>query len=80
MHELQQKFEIQIAVIIMILTGGIFLFDISTPKGVAAGGLYIAVILLALKLRGAQSILLLAIVCSLLTVLGYFLKPPGGIH
>lgn len=69
-----------IIITLVILMGGIFIADVSIPLGVAAGIPYVAAVLVALRLRKAQSILFVAAVCTFLTVLGYFLSPPGGIH
>ncbi len=69
-----------IIITLVILMGGIFIADVSIPLGVAAGIPYVAAVLVALRLRKAQSILFVAAVCTFLTVLGYFLSPSGGIH
>lgn len=55
-----------------------FAVDLMLPLGVAAGVPYIAVILLTLWSQQRMMIYLAGILCSLLTVLGFFYSPPGG--
>ena len=56
----------------------VFAIDLSIPLGVAGGVPYIAVILTALWLPGYKYVLSLAIVCSLLTLAGFYFSPNGG--
>ena len=56
----------------------IFTVDLVTPLGVAAGVPYIAVILLSLFSGRRKLPVQLGISSSLLTLLGFFLSPPGG--
>ena len=60
------------------LTGLIFLVDLALPLGVAGGVPYILVILLSLRTRDPQLTIRAAVGCSLLTLLGIWLSPPGG--
>lgn len=62
----------------LVLAAAIFLVDIQIPLGVAAGVPYIAVVLLAQWHGLRRTILYAALLGSLLTVLGFFLSPPGG--
>ncbi len=61
-----------------ILAGGIFVIDLFIPLGVAAGILYIAVVLLSLRHQDSQLPLWTAIGCSMLTILALFISPIGG--
>ncbi len=56
----------------------IFLIDIQIPLGVAGGVPYIAVVLLAQWSSRKNVLFHAALLSSLLTVLGFFLSPPGG--
>ncbi|MEW6350229.1 MAG: hypothetical protein AB1646_14275 [Thermodesulfobacteriota bacterium] len=61
-----------------VLMVGIFLADMAIPLGVAVGVCYIAAVWLALWSSRTRLILLVAVVCSLLTVAAFVLKPPAG--
>lgn len=56
----------------------IFIIDLAIPLGVAGGVPYITVILLSLWSPSHKSTFLIAMVCSVLTVYGFFYSPPGG--
>ena len=57
----------------------IFLLDINLPLGVAAGVPYLAPILISSWVPGRRFVFIIASICSILTILGYFYSPPGGI-
>jgi PAS domain S-box-containing protein len=61
-----------------LLALAILLIDTAIPLGVAGGVPYVAVILLALRLPGRRYLIGFATLCTVLTVLGFFLSPPGG--
>jgi|GEM_PF-1061049 len=54
------------------------IFDLSVPLGVAGGVPYIAPVLLALWMPEGKSSIYLAVLCSLLTLVGFYLSAPGG--
>lgn len=56
----------------------IFLFDMSIPLGVAGAVPYTAVILISLWSPSRALALYLAAICSVLTILGYYISPEGG--
>jgi two-component system sensor kinase FixL len=56
----------------------IFITDLHLPLGIAGGVPYVAVILWGLWLPSKRYILVCAIGCSVLTILGYYFSPPGG--
>jgi two-component sensor histidine kinase len=58
--------------------GVVFLIDISLPLGIAGGVPYVLVVLIALSIHARNAILYVAVLCSVLTVLGYFTSPIGG--
>lgn len=61
-----------------LLAGIILLFDLSIPLGVADGIPYIAVVLLSLYSPNNRFTILVAIICSVLVVVGFFFSPSGG--
>ncbi len=52
--------------------------DLSIPLGVAGGVLYVAVVLLSLKSPQNRFTILVAIICSILTGVGFVASPKGG--
>ncbi len=63
----------------VFLASAIFGVDLVLPLGVAGGVPYVAVILFGWWLVRPGSAIWLAAFCSILTVLGYFLSPEGGV-
>ena len=61
-----------------LLAAGFFFVDLSIELGVAGGVLYIGLVLVALWARQKRYIWGAAILGTILTVLGYWLSPPGG--
>jgi PAS domain S-box-containing protein len=53
--------------------------DLSFPLGVAGGVPYVAVILVALGSASPRQVIGFAVVCSLLTIVGFYSSPAGGI-
>ncbi|WP_206486006.1 PAS domain-containing sensor histidine kinase [Thalassotalea sp. G2M2-11] len=64
----------------LLLCSLIFAIDLNIPLGVAAGVPYVTVVLLSLKLKNSNLTVAFAILCILLTVLGYFLSVELGIQ
>ena len=64
----------------LIVAGVIFLIDLTLPLGVAGGVPYVLVILIALSVSQRNVIIYMALLCSILTVLGYYTSPLGGEH
>lgn len=71
----QKETSINVLIACILLTLGIFAFDLWMPLGVAAAVPYVAVILLSLWLPERKHILIAGIAVSILTVLAVFLKP-----
>lgn len=67
---------------VMALTIGlmalVFWIDLQVPLGVAGGVPYVAVILLTLWLPNASSTWVFTLLCSVLTLLGFWWSPSGG--
>lgn len=68
----------RIIALILVLSVCIFVVDIFTPLGVAGGVPYVAVVLVSLWLPHRTFTIFIALLCSFLTVLGYFVSPSGG--
>ena len=56
----------------------VFIIDLSVPLGVAGAVPYVVVVLVALWSPSRRFIIAVAIVCTVLTVLGYLFSPAGG--
>ncbi|MCW8829992.1 MAG: GGDEF domain-containing protein [Gammaproteobacteria bacterium] len=68
----------QLVVLLGLLIGiAVFLFDIYSPMGLAAGVPYVAMVLVGLIAQKPRFILILAIIGSALTFIGYYLSPAG---
>lgn len=63
----------------LMFSGLIFTFDILTPLGVAAGTPYVLVVLLGSRLPRTRCVAVLALLCTLLTLAGAYLSPPGQV-
>ena len=64
--------------LVVTLMAAFFLMDLTLPLGVAGGIPYVTVVLVTLWLHGGKVTMGMAIVCSCLTILGYFFSPSGG--
>ena len=62
----------------VLLAASIFYVDLSQELGVTAGVLYVSLVLVALWARQKRYVWGAAVLGTLLTVLGYWLSPPGG--
>ena len=56
----------------------VFIIDLQIPLGVAGGVPYILVILVSLWSPKPRFVIALAIICSILTLLGFYFSPSGG--
>ena len=54
-------------------------FDLNMPLGVAGGIPYVALVMLGLWACRREQVLYLAIFATILTFVGYYLSPPGGV-
>ncbi|MCA9408338.1 MAG: PAS domain-containing protein [Candidatus Omnitrophica bacterium] len=64
--------------LILIVSSIVFAVDLIVPLGVAGGVPYIAVILVSLRSPRSSFVILAAIICTILTIIGYFLSPDIG--
>jgi signal transduction histidine kinase/ActR/RegA family two-component response regulator len=68
----------KLIVFILLLSVLIFGIDIALPLGVAGGVPYVAVILVTLWIPKRRTTIVFALLCTFLTLLGYFFSPEGG--
>ncbi|MEH6454169.1 MAG: PAS domain-containing protein [Psychromonas sp.] len=68
----------QILLLCGFLSSVFFVFDAAIPLGVAGGFSYIFVIIISLFSHQRNLIILVAIVASILTIIGVFISPLGG--
>lgn len=68
----------QIFGLTFLLAAVVFTLDVFIPLGVAEAVPYIAVVLVAIRSPEKRDPLLAAVVCSFLTILGYYLSPSGS--
>lgn len=62
----------------IVLAAVFFIFDLFTPLGVAGGAAYIALVFIGFWAPWWYYIFLMAGLSSLLTIIGYFVSPPGA--
>lgn len=62
----------------IFLAASIFFLDLSMELGVAGGVLYVALVLVALWAKKKRYVWGMAVLGTFLTILGYWLSPPGG--
>ena len=72
-----QKNRGQILALAFLVATVIFVLDLFLPLGIAEAVPYVAVVLIALRSTDKNDPLRLAGLCTVLTVLGYSLSPPG---
>ncbi len=75
---LEQKTPAGLLYICGVVTVIILIIDLNIPLGVAGGVPYIAVVLLSLKSPHNSFTILVAIICSVLTLVGFYASPDGG--
>ncbi len=68
---------IRLHVFTVLLAVAFFGFDLVTPLGLAGGIPYVAVVLMAINMPERKWIVIFALACSILTLLGFILSPPG---
>lgn len=68
---------ILLCVACLVLSCLFLAIDLSIPLGVAGGVPYVAVVLLSLRTRQAAITFMMATLCSVLTITGFFLSPQG---
>ena len=68
-----------VALATVAAAGAILFLDLSLPLGVAGGVPYVAIVLAGWWFKSLRSILILAVLSSLLTLAGYLFSPEGGI-
>lgn len=76
--ELNPERQFRTLLLCVLLAALVFALDLFIPLGVAGGVPYVAVVLLAVRLKGANYTVFFAVLCTMLTLFGLWLSPPGG--
>ena len=80
MRFLESKLRIRVSIFLSLLLIPAFVFfDLNFPLGVAGGVPYVALVLVGLIARRPNMIVIMAVLGSMLTIMGYFLSPASGI-
>lgn len=74
----REKSPIKLNIFSALLILVIFIIDLQIPLGVAGGVPYIAVILISLWSPRPNCVIYLAIICSVMILLGFYFSPEGG--
>jgi len=61
-----------------LIIGAVFIADLLSPLGVAAGVPYLVPVLVSLRAPGRRVTIIIAIICTLLTIVGYYASTPVG--
>ncbi|MDP6842991.1 MAG: hypothetical protein QGH73_15075, partial [Rhodospirillales bacterium] len=69
----------KILVLAVVAAGVIFAVDLMLPRGVAGGVPYVLVVLMASWVPRRRYLFILAILGTILTALGFYWSPAGGI-
>lgn len=75
---MEEPRELMVWLICTCLITVVFIVDFLIPLGVAGGVPYISVILVSLWSSRKHLPIFMAVVCSMMTALGYFISPAGG--
>lgn len=77
---MEVKLRLRISIILSLLLIPAFVFfDLYFPLGVAGGVPYVALVLVGLITRRPNTIIVMAVVGTILTIVGYFMSPTGSI-
>ncbi|ATX80153.1 hypothetical protein Ga0123461_1740 [Mariprofundus aestuarium] len=77
-HQEQNNTPIKFYLGSILLALGIFFIDLNLPLGIAGGVPYVALVLIAIWAPKVHHIYLMAIIGTILTILGFYLSPSGG--
>ena len=69
---------INLVLICLLLMATVFVIDLQLPLGVAGGIPYVAVIIVSLWFKNQNYVIGLAIICTILTFIGFYFSPIGG--
>ena len=69
-----------VTILASLVAYAVFILDLSLPLGAAGGVPYVALVLLGIWFPRRNDIFVLAVIGSILTILGYSQSPPGDIH
>ena len=77
-NEATIKSDRKLIIICLLMATGIFIIDTLIPLGVAAGVMYIIIVLISLWSKNGKITFYMAIIGSILTILGFYSSPSGG--
>ncbi len=63
-----------------LVIGAVFIGDLVLPLGVAAGVPYVVAVLISFGVPGRRATLAVASICTILTIVGYYVSTPAGMH
>jgi len=73
-----RSFSLIVNIVSISIIAAVFCVDLLVPLGVAGGVPYIAAILASLWNPKENATIIFAIICSALTILGFYFSPSGG--
>lgn len=77
---MERKLRLRISIILSLLLIPAFLFfDLHFPLGVAGGVPYVALVLVGLITQRPNTVIVMAVAGTILTIVGYFISPAGGV-
>lgn len=79
MEFVEDRKQAGLIVLVVILTVLIFAIDLNTPSGIASGVPYIILVFIGMWLRKRYHVYFLAVLGSVLTVIGFFWSSEGGV-
>jgi two-component sensor histidine kinase len=65
-------------VTLVVIIAAVFIADINLPLGIAGGVPYAAAVLVAIRAGNKRFVITVAVICTFLTVVGFFFSPGGG--
>ncbi len=72
--------KIRLFAVLGLIIATVFTVDLVLPLGVAAGIPYIVAVLVSLRAPGRGPTIAVAIICTVLTIVGYYASAPAGTH
>ncbi|CAK6711721.1 Putative hybrid sensor histidine kinase [Vibrio harveyi] len=78
MEKLPLSKPVKMHLLLALLAGVFLLIDLNIPLGVAAGVPYVTVILVSLASNKQSTTFIWAVICTLLTLVGFYMSPVGG--
>ncbi|NNF52295.1 MAG: hypothetical protein HKN59_07625 [Gammaproteobacteria bacterium] len=71
---------VRLYLLLGLIMFAVFIGDILLPLGVAAGIPYVLAVLVSLRSPQRRVTVVVAVIATVLTIIGYFLSTPSGMH